>query len=248
MAIALLLAWPMVAGAQHRKDFTTPTPLPPGDTLVIGFLGGIEKWKDINRRPVNELARRLRESGLSGVYVETAEHRHRDEVLKLIEDAAGRDPAKRGTCSPAGCRTIRIILYGHSMGAAAAVRLARELKKQGLPVALTVQVDSVGTSDGVIPSNVSRAANLYQDDSRLLHGQTLIRAEDPSKTTILANLHYTYDEKSVDLSEASIPEQILHSRHTQMEFDPEVWERVESYILDELRRPLESAAVAAPAH
>jgi hypothetical protein len=232
------------SSAQQLKDFSTPTPLASGDTLIIGFLGGIEKWKDENR-PVNELAVRLRDAGVAGVYVETAEHAHRGEVFKLLRAASARD--SKGHCTPAGCRSLRIILYGHSMGGAATVKLARELKKIGLPVALTVQVDSVGSSDAVIPSNVARAANLYQRDSWMLHGRTQIRAEDPKKTEILANLRYTYDGKWVDISQATIPEQVARTRHTQMEFDPEVWQRVESYILDELHRPFHPPA-APPAN
>jgi pimeloyl-ACP methyl ester carboxylesterase len=242
-ALAALLIWPAPAWTQHRKDFTTPTPLAPGSTLIVGFLGGIERWSDENR-PVVQLAERLRALELPGVYVEVAEHAHRGDVLKLIEDASGRD--SKGRCTKQGCRDLRIILYGHSMGGAATVKLARELKKRDLPVALTVQVDSVGASDDVIPANVAHAANLYQHDSWMLHGRTRIRAEDPAKTQILANLRYSYDGKWVDLSEATLPEQAMHSRHTQMEFDPQVWNRVEDYILDELHRAGIPGAPAPP--
>jgi hypothetical protein len=220
--------------AQHSKDLITVTPLNSGDTLVLGFLGGITKWNEENR-PVRELALRLREMNLPGVYVETFEHGRRHLALKLIEAAIGRDT--KGKFDAQGRRNIRIILFGHSMGGAAVVKLARQLKKLDVPVALTVQVDSVGASDAVIPFNVARAANLFQHDSKLLHGRGEIRAEDPKRTEILANLQYTYDGKWVDLSRARVPEQIVRTRHTKMEFDPEVWEKVESYIQEELRRP-----------
>jgi len=241
--LSLVLALP--ASPQHRKDFTTPTPLASGSVLIVGFLGGIERWTDENR-PVVQLAERLRALALPGVYVEVAEHAHRGEAFKLIEAASGRDA--KGRCSKAGCRELYILLYGHSMGGAAVVKLARELKDRGLPVVLTVQVDSVGTSDAVIPSNVARAANLYQHDSWMLHGRTAIRAEDPQKTVILANLRFSYDGKWIDLSEATIPERVVHTRHTQMEYDPEVWNRVEDYILDELRRAGIPGAPAPPHH
>jgi hypothetical protein len=213
--------------------------------VIVGFLGGIERYKDENR-PVVQLAERLRALELPGVYVEVAEHAHRGSVLKLIEDASGRD--SKGRCSKQGCRDLRIILYGHSMGGAATVKLARELSKRGLPVALTVQVDSVGASDDLIPANVARAANLYQHDSWMLHGRTRIRAEDPAKTKILANLRFTYDGKWVDLSDATIPERVMRTRHSEMEFDPLVWNRVEDYILDELHRAGIPGAPAPPPH
>jgi len=232
-ALCLLLVSFTPSAAQRGKDFSTPTPLPSGSTLIVGFVGGIESWKDASRPPV-QLAGRLRALGLHGVYVEVAEHANRGDVLKLIEAATARDA--RGRCSAAGCREVHILLYGHSMGGAAVVKLARDLKKIGLPVALTVQVDSVGASDAVIPSNVARAANLYQHDSWMLHGRTSITAEDPRQTIILANLQFTYEGRWVDLSDATIPEQMAHTRHTQMEYDPEVWNRVEDYILAELKR------------
>jgi pimeloyl-ACP methyl ester carboxylesterase len=199
--------------------------------LIVGFLGGIERWKDENR-PVNQLADRLRALQLPGVYVETAEHAHRGEILKLIKAATGKLSSNR--CISGGCREVRLILYGHSMGGAGVVKLARDLNQLGLPVTLTVQVDSVGATDDVIPPNVARAANLYQSDSWLLHGRTRIRAEDPSRTLILANLRYSYDGKWVDLSDATLPERVARAPHTEMEFDPQVWNRVEDYILDEL--------------
>ncbi len=239
LALTFCAPAPLPLLAQRSKDLITPTPLPSGDTLVLGFLGGIEKWNDENR-PVRELALRLREMDLPGVHVETFKHRRRHQALKLIEAAIGRDA--KGKFGSQGRRNIRIILFGHSMGGAAVVKLARELKKMDVPVALTVQVDSVGASDGVIPANVARAANLFQHDSALLHGRGEIRAEDPRKTEILANLQYTYDGKWVDLSGATLPEQVVRTRHTKMEFDPEVWERVEAYILEELhRRPVAPA-------
>ena len=59
----------------------------------------------------------------------------------------------------------RIILFGHSWGAAAAVMLARDLRREGIPVLLTVQVDSVAKmwqNDSIIPDNVAEAVNFYQ--------------------------------------------------------------------------------------
>ncbi len=52
-----------------------------------------------------------------------------------------------------------IILVGHSLGATAAIDVARELERAGVPVALVVTIDLVST--GVVPTNVRRAVNLY---------------------------------------------------------------------------------------
>jgi pimeloyl-ACP methyl ester carboxylesterase len=52
-----------------------------------------------------------------------------------------------------------IILVGHSLGAGAAVSVARRLGNSGIPVALVVLLDPV--SSGAVPSNVGRAINFY---------------------------------------------------------------------------------------
>src|ERR1017187_7112284 len=82
----------------------------------------------------------------------------------------------------------------HSWGGAEAITLARELEKEGIPVLLTVQVDSISRidhNDRVIPANVAQAANFYQMNG-LLHGQSAIRAADPSRTRIIGNFRSDY--------------------------------------------------------
>jgi len=105
-----------------------------------------------------------------------------------------------------------------------------------VPVALTVQIDSVGVSDSVIPPNVARAANLYQHEGKLIHGRSEIRAENPQQTEILGNLLYTYRDKYVDTSDLPWYHKVVHSVHMKMERDPEVWARVESFILDAIHQ------------
>lgn len=58
------------------------------------------------------------------------------------------------------------------------VKLAPQLKKMEVPILLTVQLDSVGRGDKVISSNVSRAANLFQQDGLIIKGEREIRPED----------------------------------------------------------------------
>jgi hypothetical protein len=52
-----------------------------------------------------------------------------------------------------------IVLIGHSLGAGAAVSVARQLNNAGIPVALLVLLDPV--SGEAVPPNVGRAVNLY---------------------------------------------------------------------------------------
>lgn len=232
-ALCLLTTiFPVTALAQRYEDFTTPRPLPPKSYLIIGILGGVERWSS-DTRPVNRLASELREKRLPNVYVETVEHIHTKLALRLVMEALDRNGD--GTLDDAERASARIILYGHSMGAAAAVKLARELNKLKIPVLLTVQVDSIGTGDSNIPSNVARAANFYQNNSLLLRGVSEIRADDPEATTIVGNFKYDYKHKKIDLSDSTPVERAARSAHTKMEFDPAVWSAVEELIMKEIK-------------
>lgn len=217
---------------QRYTDFITATPLPPNDTLVIGFLGGREPWNN-EKRSVRQLALKLRSMQMEGVHVETAENQKRALALQLIHNAL--DHNRDGTLDEAERRSLRIILYGQSFGGAAVVKLARELERLDVPVLLTVQVDSVGLGDGVIPPNVACAVNFYQDEGFFIRGEKPIRAENPARTAILGNFDYDYKDKPIDLSQVSWIKKIFRTAHTKMDFDPEVWARVEGLILHAIK-------------
>ena len=206
---------------QSLTDFTVPLPLPTGSTLVIGFLGGWERWDDPHRG-VRKLAIKLR--GTPGVYAETVSNHRQSVALALIQ--AAFDGNHNGRLDPDERAGARIILYGQSLGGGAAVNLARKLQALGIPVLLTVQVDSVGRSDAMIPANVAAAANLFQHDGPPIMGRTRIRAIDPSRTRILGNFQYRYWFESVDMSSATWARKHLGGAHARMEQDPRVWAEV----------------------
>ena len=245
LLLCAILALALSASAQRRKLFSTPTPLPPGSTLIIGFTNGFDEGsdEDLQDGPPLQLGARLRTLGLAGVYIETAEHTQRRAVLKFIESATGRD--FRGRCELDGCRELRLILFGQAKGGAAVYRLARDLDRLGLPVALAIQVDNVGPAEEVVPPNVARAANLAS--SWLLRRPTLIRAQDSAKTQILANLRYDYDQaKWIELSASAGAEKSARAARPLPENAPPVWNRVEDYILEELHRAGIPGAPAPP--
>lgn len=138
---------------QRMRDFQVPKSVPTGSILVIGFLGGFEHWNDPHRG-VRKVALDLRAADLPGVYVETIENRHQKQAVRLIKRALGNRTNPQ----------VRVILYGQSLGGAAVLETARDLRKLGLSVDLTVQVDSVGLRDSTVPSNVRAAANIFQRD------------------------------------------------------------------------------------
>jgi hypothetical protein len=221
----------VIAHAQRYQDFTTQTPLNEGHVLIIGFMGGREPW-DNHRRGARKMALKLRALNLPGAHVETVENKKRRLAIELIRDAFDRD--RDGNLDERERASARLILYGQSFGGAAVVKLARQLHKMGLPVLLTVQVDSIGRGDKVIPPNVARAANLFQRNGLIIKGEREIRPEDPSRTTIIGNFKFDYSRKKIDISEVSWLKKLFRAAHTKMDHDPAVWELVEKIILEAL--------------
>src|SRR5690348_10948560 len=114
-AILIFLSLAILAPcrAQVFSDFTTPLPLKPGNTLIVGFLGGWERWDDPNRG-VRELALKLREDGHPGLFVETVSNHERRLALELIRKAFDWNRNRR--LDPDERAGARIILYGQSLG------------------------------------------------------------------------------------------------------------------------------------
>ncbi|MGB7285014.1 MAG: hypothetical protein WBE13_22325 [Candidatus Acidiferrum sp.] len=226
LIFGLLLA----TGAASSKSSATPAAIssaPP--VIVIGFVGGFVRHDDRVHTEV-QLVDRLREEYASGVYVQTFENHHGkeayEEVLRLLD--ANRD----GTLSPEEKHSARIIIFGHSWGASETVELARQLGKDGIPVLLTIQVDSVsklGENDAVIPANVAQAVNFYQLDG-FLHGAPAIRAADPARTRILGNFRSDYKSKPLTCGQYPWWDRVFMKPHIQIECDPAVWTQVEALI------------------
>ncbi len=233
MAFACLFLFSPVVRGQHFGDFITPLPLPKDHVLVIGFLGGRDDWDD-DKRSLRRLALKLRARRLPGLHVETVENTKRNVALRLVREAFDRN--RDGTLDAPERKAARLIVYGQSFGGAAVVKFARQLQELGVPILLTVQIDSVGLGDGKIPANVRRAANLYQRDGLLIEGEAPVVAEDPQRTEILGNFLYVYKDKEIDLSHESWWRKIFRIPHLKMENDPEVWAHVERLILDEVGR------------
>jgi pimeloyl-ACP methyl ester carboxylesterase len=201
--------------------------------IVIGFVGGFVHHFDTVHQEV-QLANHLRKDYPSEMQVEIFENHlgrqaHREIVRLLDSDHDGRLSSDEKL-------KARIVLYGHSWGASEAVSMARTLQKEGVPVLLTIQVDSVsklGTDDRSIPANVAQAVNFYQLDG-LLHGQRQIVAADPSHTRILGNFQFNYKTKPVNTDGFPWYARLFMKPHIEIESDPIVWNRVESLIRSEV--------------
>ena len=211
--------------AQRLRDLHVRAPLPAGDVLVLGFLGGLENWDD-EHRGVRQLMLRVR--GTPGMHAESLANRRARVADKLIVRAFDRDG--NGKLDPAERTAVRLILVGQSLGGSATIHLAQRLKKKGLPVLLTVQVDSFGLRDGVVPSNVKAAANFFQHEPFTIHGRTEIRAADPTRTRVLGNFQMRYPLLLPFPAPESWQRRILGGAHAKMEADPFVWAQVEMLV------------------
>lgn len=244
-AVAACVLFGAVAIAQGQANSARPAVAnkasagPPA--IVIGFLGGYVGRNNLVHSEV-QLAARLRQEYPTGVDVMTFESRHSEEargaILKVL------DTEHSGTPSAKEKQNAKIIIYGHSWGGSASVALARTLEKDGIPVLLTVQVDSVaklGQNDTTIPSNVAQAANFYQPHG-LVHGDHDIRAADPSRTKIIGNFRFDYADSPLKCSQYPWWDRYFVKAHTQIECDPAVWNRVHDLISSNLPRETASAA------
>ena len=214
------------ASAQSLKQIAIARPIEPGKVVAIGFLGAWERWDDPNRS-VRKIALGLRSHGIES---ETFANHRLGTAKKAVIAALDRNGNKR--IDPDEAAQARVVIYCQSMGGAATLKLARFLESKQIPVLLTVQVDSFGLRDSVVPRNVKVAANYYQSHLFTVRGQKKIRAADPTRTQILGNFEFEYPLWKVHTWPESWPRRIFGGAHARMEADPLLWARIEQLILE----------------
>ncbi len=184
VSCALLLISIAFADSKNQvfSDFTTPLPVHRGEILVLGIVGGWERW-DAPQRAIRHTALELRSMRLRGTWVETVENHKLELARELVTKAFDFD--KSGRLDPTESAAAQIIVYGQSLGGSATLRFCRWLNEQGIRVRLAVIVDSYGRDRYTVPPNVAVAANLYQRDFGPVRGISKIVAEDPGKREFL---------------------------------------------------------------
>jgi len=226
VALAALLAAPLLSAsdpviAEHAAAF------PP--YIVVGFVGGFVRHNNPHQGPVI-FAQQARRKFPKNSYIQIFENRHRKTAYKKILRLL--DSNHDGSLTADEKTKARIVLFGHSWGASAVVLLARELNREGIPVLLTVQVDSVAKPwqhDEVIPDNVNAAVNFYQPHG-FIHGRSEIRAADTSKTAILGNFRFDYQNQPIKCEGTSWFDRAFMGDHMQSECDPRIWSQVDELI------------------
>jgi hypothetical protein len=196
--------------------------------IVIGFVGGFVR-RDDTRHPEVQFAEYLQQR-YSSVHAEVFSNHDGRTALRRVVSLLDTD--HDGTLTTAEKERARIIIYGHSWGASETVTLARELGRYGIPVTLTIQVDTIpklGQNGSTISPNVASAVNFYQPIG-ILHGRTQIIASDPTRTKIIGNFRMTYDDYPVNCDNYGWLARVFNRPHYEIENDPRVWSRAASLI------------------
>lgn len=243
--ILLVASLSMIAAVPVLAESAIAHAHKPAKYILVGFVGGFVRHDNPHHGPVR-LADHMQQTNSNQAYVRVFENRHRKQAYRTILHLLDED--HDGILNAEEKERAHIILFGQSWGAAAAVLLARDLDRMGIPVLLTVQVDSVAKlwqNDRLIPSNVAEAVNFYQPHG-LIHGRRDIKAADPSKTEIIGNYRFDYRNAPVNCqSTLSWYDRLITPGHAQSECDPRLWGEVEALVRERME-PQASVAVARP--
>jgi pimeloyl-ACP methyl ester carboxylesterase len=196
--------------------------------IIVGFVGGFVSRND-TKHPEVQFAAYLRDR-YPTIHADVFGNHHGrkalHEVVRLL------DTDHDGVLSSLEKQQATVIIYGHSWGATETVAFARELGQMGIPVALTIQIDTIakpGHKASAISSNVASAINFYQTEGPL-HGAPQIVAADPARTEILGNFRMTYENRPINCDNYSWYSRTLNKPHHEIENDFRVWDEVASLI------------------
>jgi hypothetical protein len=206
---------------------------PARTTIVIGFVGGFVQAGDL-KHPEVQFASYLRNRYPSDVHAEVFSNHDGRKAFHYALSLLDTD--HDGTLSAAEKDQAKIIIYGHSWGASETVSLARDLGRIGIPVLLTIQVDTIakpGQNGSTISPNVAKAVNFYQPRG-ILHGRTEILAAAPVRTKIIGNIRMTYEDYPVNCENYRWYARVFNKPHHEIENDPRVWDQAALLIDSEL--------------
>jgi pimeloyl-ACP methyl ester carboxylesterase len=202
------------------------------NVIVIGFVGGFVSPGD-TKHPEVQFAAYLQDR-YPLIHAEVFGNHHARKALHQVVRLMDAD--HDGVISSAERERSTIIIYGHSWGATETVAFANRLGRMDIPVALTVQIDTIakpGHRASPISPNVTSAINFYQTRGPL-HGAPEIVAFDPARTTVLGNIRMTYEDRPINCDNYSWYSRTLNKPHHEIENDFRVWDQVASLIDSDL--------------
>jgi hypothetical protein len=116
----------------------------------------------------------------------------------------------------------KLYIVGHSQGGAVAADAVHELKKAGIPVQMTAQMEGF-QSDERVPSNVIQAFNFFVPSTfSFCPGRAKLVAEDPAATRVT----------NVPIPDPWGPFSGFCAAHRNIDSDPRVWKPVLQYIIE----------------
>ena len=202
------------------------------NVIIIGFVGGFVSRND-TKHPEVQFAAYLRDR-YPLIHSEVFGNHHGRKALHQVVRLLDTD--HDGVLSSLEKERATIIIYGHSWGATETVAFARELGQMGIPVALTIQIDTIakpGHKASELSPNVASAINFYQTEGPL-HGAPEIVAVDPARTKIIGNLRMTYENRPINCDNYSWYSRTLNKPHHEIENDFRVWDELSSLINSDL--------------
>jgi hypothetical protein len=232
---AIVLVAPAIALSQEVSLQKVPSAVTAPATrnvVIIGFVGGFVSRND-TKHPEVQFAAYLRDR-YPTIHADVFGNHHGGRALLQVMRELDTD--HDGILSTSEKEQATVIVYGHSWGATETVAFARELGQMGIPVALTIQVDTIakpGHKASAISANVASAINFYQTGGPL-HGQPEIVAIDPVRTKILGNIRMTYENRPINCDNYSWYSRTLNKPHHEIENDFRVWDELASLINSDL--------------
>ena len=175
----------LLAPAVSKSPNSVADPRTRSKVIVIGFVGGLRNPEDPTQGVV-QIRNRLRQLDCADLLVTTYSHFHWARAFDVIFQAI--DLNHDGNLSDEELRKApKVVVFGHSLGGWAVIKLARKLERSLIPVELTVQLDTVGIGDAAVPANVRFAMNYYQRTQWPIRGEKKISPKSKSSTRIIAN-------------------------------------------------------------
>jgi hypothetical protein len=206
-------------------------------TIVIGFTGGLERQGSSVSGVVR--MRRAIDEHFGGSPAVTARaynnfkwRRAATDVLALVRQLPAHDTSGRqGLQAASRPSQPMIVVYGHSWGAGAIGKFARELRREGVDVSLAIYIDAFTLRNPRVPDNVRYAVNVYQRTGLLrglpLRGKKQLVAQSPGATTILGSLRVRPDTDHFGWN-WNLVQPLLYRHHHRIGHDT----RIQNYLLD----------------